>query len=899
MTGQFLVLNLNIKKRGSATTLALIMSFVGLISLTTVGTAISHMWNIQKKTVEFVRVRQALDSSLDYTILAIKQNWCMTPKWTKELQSCDLTNDYNLQRIMLSDSSLRFIEMSGMAVPNPISNTRLKKIGPINVSLADILPEHPLFKVLADAKKLGVETISFTVERLDEILSPSRGQEIPVKVTIKMSAGLGKFLGRNKIESLIYFYPRELGTNALILSNDLYLDADSHEEMDTKGDSRIKMDSTKAASGGLRFDSPVFINNDLYIPNIENTKYSNVTFADKVILGGGYVKHKVGHVYKPFTPDSAGGQGHQFNSEMTNFGGLLRGVELDPNYDEGLRVLAGIRNENPDMSLFNLCKQRQQAKSDLTFTRDSQAWIRVSEITTDRVSGFLNLGKVNQFLPQLITANYESTSSEFTFESKENIGDPITRVWINLINYGNDGSTVTFSGELSRSGHFKVVHQNSAVNSAPENEFFIKVSTSPVTVGSNVQDNAIKFNIEYKNLDGLKLGLVAPSANSIISRAVIEVKFEAFDLAYANGVSTRSFDGDDDRESFNEQKNKTADTAHYFLKKQKYNGVKFVKPSDSGPIKFSKNVTDDDYYSCIERDKATCQNLGFINFEKQTLEHETSTVIADESADVACKDSRFAHRACYNYDLVEVDIKCNGAPPNPEDELDSFDAASWDTSFAPYTIHAWSFAGLGNWTPMKDTEGYYNGTAEIVTKKQDMINNPTSAKFHIHSLVKHCVIKSSADFVAGFFNCEKFTIEERTRPLRIIGTVITNKLIIHPSAISKGIYWSGIYNVNSIQELRDVNILKEGGFTSDNTGTFAANTVNCDDPDQPLWAPYPSLLVARKLYSCNPVSLRAKADPFTWTTVDPDCGPLEGTGITACKKRVTRWQNKEIYRRVE
>lgn len=231
--------------------------------------------------------------------------------------------------------------------------------------------------------------------------------------------------------------------------------------------------------------------------------------------------------------------------------------------------------------------------------------------------------------------------------------------------------------------------------------------------------------------------------------------------------------------------------------------------------------------------------------------------------------------------------------------MDSFDAASWDTSFAPYTIHAWSFAGLGNWTPMKDTEGYYNGTAEIVTKKQEMINTPSSAKFHIHSLVKHCVIKSSADFVAGFFNCEKFTIEERTRPLRIIGTVITNKLIIHPSAISKGIYWSGIYNVNSIQELRDVNILKEGGFTADNTGTFAANTVNCDDPDQPLWAPYPSLLVARKLYSCNPVSLRAKADPFTWTTVDPDCGPLEGTGITACKKRVTRWQNKEIYRRVE
>lgn len=897
----FYILKLNCSKnyknnsRGSSTVLALIMSFVGLISLTTVGTAISHMWNIQKRTVEFVRVRQALDSSLDYTILAIKQNWCMTPKWTKEIsEPCDLQNNFNLQRLMLSDTTLKFIEMSGMATPSPVSKTRLKKIGPIEVSLADIQSAHPLFKVLVETQKLGARSISFTVERVDEILSPSRGREMPIKITIELNAEIGVFLGRDKIESLIYFFPRELGTNALILANDLYLDANSHEEMSSKGDSRIRMDNTKAVSGGLRFDSPVFINNNLYIPDSENRKFANVTFADKVILGGGYVYKKDGAEYRPFTPNSAGGTGSQFNSEITNFGGFLRGVELDPGYDEGLRVLADIRSENPDLSFFNLCKERQQAKSDLTFTRNSQAWIKVIQVSSNTVKGRINLGKVNQFLPQLITPTYESTSPHFSFSDKSNVGDPVMRVWINLINYGASGDSVSMAGEISRAGEFRVIHQKSATTGAPEENFYIKVKTSPFVKDSNVQDNAINFEIEYENLDGLPLGIKGPSSDGLVSRAVIEVKFEAFDLAYANGVSTRSFADSRNPSTFNEQKLYPSDTAHYFLKKQKQSGITFVKP-DSGIIQLNNNSIDSDYFSCAERDTTKCNDLGFVNFEKQYREYKTNTTIPNEG-NIDCKNSTYSHLAC-EMDLVKIDILCNGAPPNAEEDLDSFEAATWDTSFTPYTVHAWSFAGLGNKTvatQKNDTEGYYDGVSEITTQK-----STTNAKFLIHSLVEHCVVKATANFVTGFFNCKKFTIEERNHPLRIIATVITNKIIIHPSAIEKGIYWSSIYNVNSIQELRDTNILKEGGYTSDQSTTFNADSVDCDDPDQPLWAPYPSLLVARKIYSCNPVFLRAKADPFTWTNVDPDCGPLEGTGVTACKKKINRWQNKEIYRRVE
>ncbi|MNT68544.1 hypothetical protein D3C72_2067870 [compost metagenome] len=72
--------------------------------------------------------------------------------------------------------------------------------------------------------------------------------------------------------------------------------------------------------------------------------------------------------------------------------------------------------------------------------------------------------------------------------------------------------------------------------------------------------------------------------------------------------------------------------------------------------------------------------------------------------------------------------------------------------------------------------------------------------------------------------------------------------------------------------------------------------VNCDSTTMPpLWMANIGLPTAVDHYICNPVSLR-KADPFKWTTVDPDCGVVDNAPVRSCKKAMTRFLVKEVSR---
>ncbi|WP_374030781.1 hypothetical protein [Bdellovibrio bacteriovorus] len=50
------------------------------------------------------------------------------------------------------------------------------------------------------------------------------------------------------------------------------------------------------------------------------------------------------------------------------------------------------------------------------------------------------------------------------------------------------------------------------------------------------------------------------------------------------------------------------------------------------------------------------------------------------------------------------------------------------------------------------------------------------------------------------------------------------------------------------------------------------------------------------MYRCNSISLRAKADPFRWTAVDPDCGLINNSNSTMCKNRLMRFYVLEVSR---
>ena len=140
--------------------------------------------------------------------------------------------------------------------------------------------------------------------------------------------------------------------------------------------------------------------------------------------------------------------------------------------------------------------------------------------------------------------------------------------------------------------------------------------------------------------------------------------------------------------------------------------------------------------------------------------------------------------------------------------------------------------------------------------------------------------------MTGFFACDKLTIESRTLPLRIIGTFIVGKISIHPNAYAAGIVWSSIYHPQAVFELRRMSILQPlpGGPIGENCNSFGAN-----NPNSPIWHPIPSVQYYSNRESCNVISLRAQADPFRWTSVDPDCGLIAGNTNTVCKHKINRF----------
>ncbi|WP_413587403.1 hypothetical protein [Bdellovibrio sp. HCB274] len=199
----------------------------------------------------------------------------------------------------------------------------------------------------------------------------------------------------------------------------------------------------------------------------------------------------------------------------------------------------------------------------------------------------------------------------------------------------------------------------------------------------------------------------------------------------------------------------------------------------------------------------------------------------------------------------------------------SFGAANWGSSFSSSTRKSWNFAG---------EDGAV--TADPVAANRTWAAD--DEKFMVRSIIKDCVIKAGASFVTGFYTCDNLVIEGgRTKPLRIVGTFIIGKsLQINEQAIRTGITWTSIYYPQATQELRARGILFP---LSD-----PANKTKCDNLPSPIWHPMPSIQETADRMNCNVISLRAKADPFKWTAVDPDCGiPIGATQtVPTCKRRI-------------
>jgi len=209
----------------------------------------------------------------------------------------------------------------------------------------------------------------------------------------------------------------------------------------------------------------------------------------------------------------------------------------------------------------------------------------------------------------------------------------------------------------------------------------------------------------------------------------------------------------------------------------------------------------------------------------------------------------------------------------------AFGGAGWNMDFSSQTRHSWNFAkgsaSTGYTDPILASYIFDGNNSSIVNQ---------NIKFQVRSIVGNCVIRSTAELVTGFFACDNLVIQARTTPLRIIGSFIAGGLTIHPSAIQHGVRWSSIYHPQSVYELRNAGVLK------------TISGAGCGLGNSPVWHPVPSFQEVSDRYSCGVHSLRAQADPFQWTAVDPDCGLVAGQSNNTCKNRMIRFYAVELSR---
>lgn len=773
--------------------------------------------------------RIVLDGLLAYTINGIKQSWCFSKTWVQDL-ACTLNHSGNSVRLLLSDESLLYIAESTAPHPTPAVNTRLSQINQ-TVNLGVITPSHPLYSIVK-ALKGNYTQATFSIMRDDSAIATMKGREVPLRIRIKLiAASQGSKITNNlELESKIIVYPRELTYFGLILPNHLYLNSGSTST--TTGNNRLELVTT-SATAGLRFESPVFINGSLHLPPRQGSPMSNVTFVDKVVLGEGMI-YQDGHL---FSPGTAGGPTHMFNHEMTSFRGLLAGYELDPERDRGLDYLFNLLlPTNPPID-FNICKDRVMASFDLRVTKDSQLYSRFNSRSGNTFNLSLSLGSVDNFIEQLSDVNDAKL------------------IGTNVKGVTNAGDFTNWSGGAILKAKLVYDGLQDPTNSAIRNEFFsqfnlpregqailypvgpgaakpsIRITTSPYAKNGNIQFNQVDLSVEFINVD--QLNLSAYSKGGVYRQPSVKLVIEGMDYAY------------------NYMKNlRDNSSEHNVMGKYKMNGFTFFKSGGA--------------------------SMG-IYHETPGSWHTNPILRTDMNYPVY----NAAH-APQDIDYSAFDELCLAAPDSSESYYTSFPTADWTTSFVTQSRHAWSFN-----PDAPSVQGYNSGQLILDAGSSRYVAGSVYPTFIIDSLVKDCVIESSANFVAGFLTCENLIISKRTTPLRMIGTFIVRSLHIDPSAYKAGIRWSSIYHPQATYELQEAHIL--GKLKDD-------SVYDCGDPTiPPLWMPNIGITSAVKHYLCNPVSLRS-ADPFKWTTVDPDCGVEKGSPKVKCKRSMRRFLVKEISR---
>lgn len=1022
----------SLHKSRSGSGMVLVLVSVGIVStaLYFMTDAVLRQKRQTQSTANLTRVHLALHSVLDFALFGVRQKHCFTSTLLAD-STCTLTHEGSVERLILSVGQENHIRELMSAVPPVNTGLALADLDKVPLhrtsltlqfAFSDISPLHPLYEVLRpiaqgsifrkgpmDADSATFSQVKVEIKRDSSSFLPMAGNEVYLGTIVSFLDEDGDVLKLGSIpmivNSRIAIYPREVGSFALLTPNDLHLDTSWDAKLGTGDVAFHKFNDRPFWTGkrGLVFSSPVFVNGDVHLadegPIPEASKvYTPVTFAEKVFLGNGSVRMNG----DPFKPRFPGSSGNERWSEISSFGGFLKGLENDTGFDKGLQVLAGIVPKKiPDVVDMKKCIELTNALTDMTNLAKSKSNAVLKEKIDNKYYKYrLFLSQQNQLNPQ---------GKEFPDPSVDDFGKgeikhtKVSKKDQAIISLGITLGDKYASSQMSMNGTLEILpefssdeynaliaknltdakadHKNAIDNKKSLEEILAvwkdlqvkekeldakkddlkKKNDAYDAVKTVIDDNTKKLNADKDDLETELKKEPKDQDDKLIDKLNQEIKSLEDDLPNLEKKRDdleKSVDAikleipplelevkalDDERiakqvkigntDKSLDDLNKTIEKAEDEVKvaedksteaQAAFNNLAYILEhppkitvvaeaagADAVFIDYNKlnlkinfenpkslidskgDLTDPHFdiwtydatfyrgYSILDKDKRTDQLHGYLNFSFDKDRNLKSP--GKLSVKIDKEDFRSTEEDPIDYGIMMK--KCSAARSALSSQ--SFGGASWDEDFSPGTRSSWNFADI-------DPDGMKAGEIPATLGKDPVLDKiifdsgnalPGLVKFQVRSIVGECIIKDSAEFVTGFFNCDKLTIQSRIKPLRIIGTFIVSSLSIHPDAFKAGIEWSSIYHPQSTPELRQAGVLAS-----------LSPAQKCSDLNIPIWHPSPSLRKVSDRMTCNVISLRSKANPFQWTSVDPDCGVVDANTNTTCKRRLIKFLVVEVAR---
>ncbi|MFS4460106.1 hypothetical protein [Bdellovibrio sp. HCB2-146] len=890
-------------------------------------------------TVNAVNLRFALNSTMDYVLFGIRQKYCFTDDnllMNAPLSSCNLSHTGSIERLIMSNDQENFIRQlaaSGKNIGQDPNKLRLKSFTRY-LAVDSVTTEHPLFPVLRMLKMVKdlqgrivkVGWIQVYIERDDSPYLPRAGREVYLKAVISLKAEKNDAnplqVGSIPLEisSKIAIFPREVGSFALLVPGNLYLDRPAGASVN-QGDVVLHSFGSRSEAGtstGLVFLSPVFVNGDIHIPadsssgDLNRVPYSAVTFADRVYMGNGAVKAGGGD----FRPKTAGVTTDRYWPDVRTFGGFLKGLENDGARDAGLEVVGKIRSgSRVDVDLMSRCVDWNLAQSSKDSLYRSKVGVALRTADPNVFQYRLYLSDRNQFSKQknkLQNIEYQNWGTGTASRNASDDNNAILKIKFQMgdravagqlpndssltvkpqvdfpalkARYENDVASATANlagAETALAGLKSELNDKRNSLSSLESELSEEKNkpAPPNPLPSPFDPSGYRDAGKISNLEN-RISSVKSEISSLVNNKipnqerVVSTAKTQLDNAERVLANYRYIQNNPPEMTI---KVVPVDLAWGGKSKDKVVIQVYVKNAssfiDSSGNLVAPSVGFQAYDSTYQNSNSIFtipnQNLtGFMNFSfnyNKTAFDVPQYLSKGNDSNSGKLDSDYG---AVDYDKLEYD--CERARNALISQ--AFGGADWTVSFAATARSSWNFAGDSSSTvgtdPMLSSIEFNGSNSNFAAK---------NITFRVHSIVGRCVIKATANFVTGFYTCDNLIIEPRTTPLRIIGTFIASKAYIDPSAIRAGIQWSSIYYPQATRELREAKVLE------------SMSGRDCDTPKSPIWHPIPSIQDVADRMKCNAISLRSKADPFQWTSVDPDCGIVSGSSSnTTCKRRLIRF----------